>query len=120
MTITHDNEPILTGPISREEFLNILKAKIGRVDFINRNKSKNVLHPYSYLGEGYIVMQLGDFFPVLYDSVRNPTAYMSATQDWGVTVGRHNSRGDFFTVPLEWESIKEIIDKHYVGNGLPF
>lgn len=114
MTITHDNEPILTGPMSREEFLNNFKAKIGRVDFIDRNKSKNVLHPYSYLGEGYIVMQLGDLFPVLYDSVRNPIAYMSATEDWGLTVGRHNSKGDFFMLPIDWPAVKGIISGHYL------
>ena len=117
MTITHDDEPILTGPMSKFEFLELLKTKIGYTTFIDRNKSNNVLHPYSHLGEGYIIMQLGEFAPVLYDSVRNPEAYMSAAGGWGITVGRHNSKGDFFTVPVDWEGVLSVVESNYKALG---
>ena len=119
MTITHDSDtgPTLTGPMSRQEFLKTLQTRIGRVEFIERNKGNNPIHPYSKLGEGYIIMQLGEFFPVLYDSVRNPEAYMSATGDWGIVVGRHNSDGDFFTVPVDWAGVLSVIESNYNAFG---
>lgn len=81
--------------------------------FIERAKSKNPVHPYSHLGEGYIIMQLGEFSPVLYDSVRNPNAYMSATGDWGLCVGRHNDRGEYFTLDVNWEGALAVIESNY-------
>ena len=117
MTITHEADAVLTGPMSRQEFLEFLQNRIGRVDFINRNKSNNPVHPYSYFGEGYIIMQLGEFSPVLYDSVRNPEAYMSATGDWGLLVGRHNKEGDFFTLDVNWKGALAVIESNYKALG---
>ena len=117
MTITHDEEPTLTGPMSNSEFLKYLETRIGAVKFIERAKSKNPVHPYSYRGEGYIIMQLGDFSPVLYDSVRNPEAYMSATGDWGLLVGRHNDKGEYFTLDVNWEGALAVIESHYKALG---
>ena len=113
MTITHDDEPILTGPMSNSEFLKYLKTRIGPVKFIERAKSKNPVHPYSNRGEGYIIMQLGELGPVLYDSVRNPAAYMSATGAWGLLVGRHNDRGEYFTLDVNWEGALAVIESNY-------
>jgi hypothetical protein len=119
MTITHDddNKHILVGPMGREDYLIALKNKTGlsKIEFIDRSKSKNVINEYSKLGEGYIIMKLGDFCPVLYDSVRNPVAYMSATEDWGITIGRHNGQGDFFLVEVYWEGINKVVNEHYRG-----
>ena len=119
MTITHDDEfrPDLLGPMNREDYLTALQNKtgLGRIEFIDRSKSKNVINEYSKLGEGYIIMKLGDFCPVLYDSVRNPNAYMSATEDWGITIGRHNGQGDFFLVEVYWEGINKVVNEHYRG-----
>ena len=115
MTITHDNEfrPILKGPMSKSEFLDELKTRIGNVDFIKGAKSNNPVHPYSHSGEGYIIMQLGPIHPVLYDSVQNPERYMEVTQDWGLVVGRHNRVGDYFMTDVNWESTAEVILIHY-------
>lgn len=111
MTITHDSEPTLTGPMSREEFLQDLQTKMdAQMHFIERNKSKNPVHPYSYFGEGYIIMQLADSGLVLYDSVRNPEAYMRATDDWGYVVGRHSKNGEFFLADAPWSEVRGTID----------
>lgn len=111
MTITHDDRPTLTGPMSREEFLKNLQTKMDSdVVFIERNKSKNPVHPYSYSGEGYIIMQLADIGLVLYDSVRSPEAYMNATDDWGYVVGRHSKTGEYFLADAPWGEVRGTVD----------
>lgn len=111
MTITHDSEPTLSGPMSREEFLQNLQAKMdAEMRFIERNKSKNPVHPYSYIGEGYIIMQLTDAGLALYDSVRNPDAYMRATDDWGYVVGRHTKTGEYFMADAPWGEVRGTLD----------
>lgn len=117
MTITHDGGSVLTGPMSRQEYLQYLETRIGSVKFIERAKSKNPVHPYSHLGEGYIIMQLGEFSPVLYDSVRNPEAYMSATGDWGLLVGRHSKDGNYFALDVNWNGALAVIESHYKALG---
>jgi len=111
MTITHDTEPTLNGPMSRQEFLQKLETKMNAgMHFVERTKSKNPVHPYSYMGEGYIIMQLTDNGLVLYDSVRNPEAYMNATDDWGYVVGRHSKEGEFFLNDAPWGEVRETLD----------
>lgn len=111
MTITHDSEPTLTGPMSRQEFLDVLQIKMdSKMHFVERYKSKNPVHPYSYFGEGYIIMQLTDTGLALYDSVRNPEAYMNATDDWGYVVGRHSKAGEFFLADAPWSEVREALD----------
>lgn len=97
--------------MSKEEFLQHLETKMdSKMRFVERSKSKNAVHPYSYFGEGYIIMQLTDAGLVLYDSVRNPEAYMLATDDWGYVVGRHSKTGEYFLADAPWGEVRGAVD----------
>jgi len=94
MTITHDNsmQADLYGPMTESEFLIELKITEKRnVAFANRSMSNRSSNPLSYNESGWIVLQyLSDTdMPILYDSIQNPSSYLSATGSPGRVVGRH-------------------------------
>ena len=106
--------------MSREEFLQTLQTKMDAgLHFVERYKSKNTVHPYSYLGEGYIIMQLTDTGLALYDSVRYPESYLQATNDWGYVVGRHSKHGEYFLADAPWSELRGTLYRLYESiNGL--
>jgi len=94
MNITHDTsmQADLYGPMTESEFLIELKiTEKGNVAFANRSMSNRSSNPLSYKGGGWIVLQYNETtgMPILYDSIQNPSSYLSATGIPGRVVGRH-------------------------------
>jgi len=114
MTITHDDRPTLTGPMSKSEYLDFLYTHLGfTTKFIDRKKSSNTVHPYSWIGEGYIILQLQETGPGLYDSIQHPESYLRTTDDWAVVVGRHTKYGEYFAIDSNWSGISSVAMSHY-------
>ena len=100
MTITHDNQTQadLLGPMTELEFLQYLEEiEKNGVKFANRAKSKRASNPLSVTNEGWIVLVYTNGVPLLYDSIKSPTAYLSATSNTGRVVGKHQA-GQFWAL----------------------
>lgn len=82
----------LKGPMTESEFLTVLEGieKSG-VKFAERNMSTRVPNRLSLTNEGWIVLLYPDNIniPLLYNSIKSPAAYLSATTSPGRVVGRH-------------------------------
>lgn len=94
MTITHDNSmrADLKGPMTESEFITVLEGiEETAVEFVNRTMSNRQSNRLSFTSEGWIVLlyQPGATTPLLYDSIKSPSAYLSATTTPGRLVGRH-------------------------------
>jgi len=95
MNITHDNQTQadLKGPMTELEFLEaISKVENSKVQFANRASSNRQSNRLSFTNEGWIVIQYAGNapWPLLYDSIKSPSAYLSSTNLPGRVVGRHS------------------------------
>ena len=95
MNITHDNQTQadLKGPMTELEFLEaISNIENSRVEFAIRTSSHRQSNRLSFSNEGWIVIQYSDQapWPLLYDSIKSPSAYLSSTNLPGRVVGRHS------------------------------
>jgi hypothetical protein len=94
MNITQESNQSadLKGPMTESEFLTaMLEIEKKGVKFAERHRSNRKANPLSYTNEGYVVIQYNDItgLPLLYDSIKSPAAYLSATNTNGRVVGRH-------------------------------
>lgn len=94
MNITHESNQSadLKGPMTESEFLTaMLEIEKSNVKFAERHRSNRKSNPLSYANEGYVVLQYSKVtgLPLLYDSIKSPQAYLSATNTTGRVVGRH-------------------------------
>ena len=94
MNITQESNQSadLKGPMTESEFLTAMEAiEKSSVKFAERHRSNRKANPLSYSNEGYVVIQYNDItgLPLLYDSIKSPAAYLSATNATGRVVGRH-------------------------------
>ena len=95
MTITHDNQTTadLQGPMTELEFLQYLENVEERgVKFANRTQSSRQSNSLSFSNEGWVVLLYNNGLPLLYDSIKSPAAYLSATTTPGRLVGRHQGQ----------------------------
>ena len=94
MTITHDNQTQadLLGPMTEFEFLQYLEEiEKNGVKFTNRAKSSRASNPLSVTNQGWIVLLYTNGVPLLYDSIKSPSAYLSAANATGRVVGKHQA-----------------------------
>ena len=99
MTITHDNSTSadLKGPMTEFEFLQYLENSEKRgVKFANRIQSNRPSNRLSFTNQGWIVLLYNNGMPLLYDSIKSPSAYLEATTVSGRIVGRH--QGDQYWI----------------------
>lgn len=94
MNITHESNHAgdLKGPMTESEFLTAIEGiEKNGVKFAERHRSNRKANPLSYANEGYVVLQYNEVtgLPLLYDSIKSPSAYLSATNATGRVVGRH-------------------------------
>ena len=88
---TTQSGPTSTGSYDVYQFLQELeKSYETSVKFANRDLSNRASNQLSYLGKGWIIAQAqDDGWVQLYDSVQNPTAYMSRLPGHCWVAGRH-------------------------------
>ena len=92
MTITHDNQTQadLKGPMTEFEFLQYLEnLEQSGVKFANRSQSNRPSNSLSFTNKGWIVLLYTNGVPMLYDSIKSPSAYLEATTTSGRVVGKH-------------------------------
>ena len=100
MTITHDNQTQadLLGPMTEFEFLQYLENTEERgVKFANRTQSSRPSNRLSFTNQGWIVLLYNNGLPMLYDSIKSPSAYLSKTNTDGRVVGKHQA-GQFWAL----------------------
>ena len=100
MTITHDNQTQadLLGPMTELEFLQYLEGiEKNGVKFANRAKSSRASNALSFTNEGWVVLLYTNGVPMLYDSIKSPSAYLSKTNTDGRVVGKHQA-GQFWAL----------------------
>ena len=95
MNITHESSlsADIYGPMTESEFLIELKiTEKQNVAFANRASSHRASSPLSFNKVGWIIIQYHPEtgMPILYDSIQNPSAYLSASSSTGRVVGKHS------------------------------
>jgi len=87
---TTQSGPIYSGPYTAKQFLQQLERSYETgVRFANRDLSNHTANQLSYLSKGWIIAATSEFGVLLYDSVQNPTAYMSRLPGHCWVAGRH-------------------------------
>ena len=75
--------------MTREEFKSHVQRYLPKADFVKRYKSTRPSHPWSNRGTGWVLVQMGEFSPMLYDSIQNTEAYQSKCPTACWVIGRH-------------------------------
>lgn len=84
--------------MTREEFKKTVQRYMPGVDFVERYKSTRPSHPWSSRGSGWVIIQTGEYGPLLYDSIQNPEVYQSKCPTTCAVIGRHTGEDFEFTL----------------------